>query len=148
MPINMIIVRLQSHSFYRKHYKYYIINCYIEKLEEQIKEVDVRRQEHISSLTLQLKKESDQKAIVEQLQQKITEGDARHKQMDCNLDKEKENNRRLYKQYLKALNELQSLHNHHKAYIRNKIEYQKHVNEQLKTLTAEKVYSVAIATYR
>ena len=109
-------------------------------MEEEIKKVDVRRQEHISSLTLQLKKESEQKAVVEQLQVKIAEVEARHKQMDCNLDKEEENNRRLYMQYLKTLKELQNLRGQLKVYIHG---YEKYVNERFKTLTAEKVYSVA-----
>lgn len=109
-------------------------------MEEETKEKDNRRQEHISSLTQQLKKESDQKAVVEQLQLKIHEVDERRKQMDYNLDKEKENNRRLYMQYLKTLKELQNLHSQHKVYVHG---YEKYVNERLKTLKAEKVYSVA-----
>lgn len=123
----------------------YIIYTYIlliEKLEKETKEVDVVRQEHINSLTLRLKRESDQKAVVEQLQQKIAEEDTRHKQMDYNLDKEKENNRRLYEQYLKTLKELQNLHHQHKVYIRNKIDYENRVSKELKSLKAEKVSSV------
>lgn len=91
-----------------------IVTVTLERLEDETKEVDVRRQEHINSLTLQLKRESDQKAIVEQLQQKIAEEGERHKQMEYNLDKEKQNNRRLYEQYLKALKDLQHLHDQHK----------------------------------
>ena len=113
-------------------------------MEKETKEVDVIRQEHINSLTLQLKRESDQKALVEQLQQKIAEEDARHKQMNYNLDKEKENNRRLYEQYLKTLKELQNLYRQHKVYIRNKIDYENRVTEQLKSLKAEKVFSVYV----
>ena len=123
-------------------HRYYTL--LIEKLEKETKEVDVIRQEHINSLTLQLKRESDQKAVVEQLQQKIIEEDARHKQMDYNLDKEKDNNRRLYEQYLKTLKELQNLHRQHKVYIRNKIDYENRVSEQLKSLKAEKVFSVYV----
>ena len=103
----------------------------LEKLEEETKKVDFSRQEHINSLTLQLKEESDQKIIVEQLQQKIAEEDARRKQMDQNLDKEKENNRRLYMQYLKTLKEFQNL--------LSKFDYERDVTKQLKSLKEEKV---------
>lgn len=103
----------------------------IEMLEEETKEVDIIRQEHISSLALQLKRESDQKAVVEQLQQKLTEEDARRRQMNYNLDKEKENNRRLYEQYLKTLKELKNLH-----------DQQKYISKQLKALKAEKVFHI------
>ena len=57
--------------------------------------------------------------------------------MDYNLDKEKENNRRSYKQYLKTLKELQNLHRQHKVYIRNKID---RVIE-LKSLKAERFFN-------
>jgi len=61
-------------------------------------------------LAFQLKNESDQKAaIVEQLQQQLAEEDTRHKQLNSSLEKEKENNMRLYEQYLKTLKDLQSL---------------------------------------
>ena len=100
----------------------------LEKLEEETKKVDFSCQEHINSLTLQ---ESDQKIIVEQLQQKIAEEDARRKQMDQNLDKEKENNRRLYMQYLKTLKEFQNL--------LSKFDYERDVTKQLKSLKEEKV---------
>jgi len=80
--------------------------------------------------------ESDQKALVEQLQKKIAEENARCKQMDYNLDKEKENNRRLYEQYLKILKEFQNLHKY-KLQIRKKIEYEKQIKEKL---IAEKVF--------
>ena len=114
----------------------------LEKLEEEKKEVDVKRQEHINSLTLQLKEKSDQKIVVEQLQQKIAEEDARRKQMDQNLDKEKENNRRLYMQYLKTLKEFQNLLGQHKIYFRNKIDYEHDVTKQLNSLKEEKVFIV------
>jgi len=82
----------------------------IERSEQRSKGEDVRRQEQLNSLALQLKNESDQKAvIVEQLQQKLAVEDMRRKQLNSSLEKEKENNMRLYEQYLKTLKDLQSL---------------------------------------
>ena len=132
-------MRMYVRCIHSKYVLHKLLSYVTEKLEEDTKEVDVIRQEHINSLTLQLKRESDQKAVVEQLQQRIAEEDARRKQMDYNLDKEKENNRRLYEQYLKTLKELQNLHHQHKAYIRNKIDYENRVSEQLRSLKAEQV---------
>ena len=106
-------------------------------MEEETKEVDIIRQEHINSLTLQLKRESDQKTVVEQLQQKLAEEDTRRRQMSLNINKEKENNKKLYEQYLVTLKELRNLHHQHKLH---KIESEKHFNEQLKALRAEKVF--------
>ncbi|XP_065906922.1 testis-specific gene 10 protein-like isoform X2 [Dysidea avara] len=84
-----------------------------ERSEQQSKGEDLRRQEQLNSLALQLKNESDQKAIVEQLQQQIAEEDTRRKQLNYSLEKEKENNMRLYEQYLKTLKDLQSLQTQH-----------------------------------
>ena len=131
---SVFIANVIMHSMCQLRFELLLI---LEKLEEETKKGDVRRQEDIKSLTQSLRvgRGSDLGGIVEMLQQRISEEDTRHKQMDDNLQKEKENNKILYEQYVKTLKELRNVHD-------QQIEYDKCLSEQLeiqRTLEEEKV---------